>query len=103
MRYEPATITPPIAASPSLTIIKSPQAADAPLTYEQNIAFDKRVTFATTSNFQSGSRMIFTPDGSVTSDGRQLVAGTQNRIVLTCGSLSRSIVLSPVTGRADIQ
>ena len=103
LRYEPATVTPPLAAAASVTVMKSGLDADDPVIVDKGLLFDRRVSFDPASSMRprtGNDRVIFTPAGSSTADGLNLLF---NVIVLRCGSFSRTISISPLTGNSELQ
>ena len=104
LRYEPSTITPPIPVTLVLnpTVYKGDQPAENPIILEENLAFDSQVSLAATSEFKVGDRIIFTAEGSATSDGATLLPDTQNEIILASGNANKTITISPLTGYVKI-
>ncbi len=102
VRYEPneLTVPPPIGSTPLLTVVKSAQTLPAPLIYDEELAFDLRVSFDPASELAAGSRVIFTPEGSATKDGETLLDADGDEVTLQCGNVSKkTLIFEPLTGQ----
>jgi Tfp pilus assembly protein FimT len=91
----------PVTDISTRTVIKGPVASDTPQDLDPGLAFDPRVSFATTTKIKEGSRVVFMPNGSATSNGQTLLTTANNALVLTCGSFSRTVTILPVTGKVN--
>ncbi len=102
VRYEPngLTVPPPIGSAPTLTVVKSDQTLPVPLIYDQEVAFDLRVSFDPAGELAAGSRVIFTPEGSATNNGETLLGANGDEITLQCGdSYRKTLIFEPLTGQ----
>jgi len=108
-RDEPISDSPPLGTT--ATVIKGANINEHPYIYEPNVVFDRKINFDPASPLNPNLnpslppvvRVIFTPQGSATTDGRTLLTAANNKIILTDGHLKRTITISPVTGRIDVQ
>ena len=100
VRYEPITRNPPIDLTTPNTIIKSSVATDNPELLE-NTFFGRNVVFNGTSNFSASGalqQIIFTQDGSATTDGEILLTTGTDKIVLAIGGRTSTIQIIGLTG-----
>lgn len=100
LRYEPVGVTPPMAADP----------APAPTVVKGPVFLNSRVVFSAASKITpadpGNARVIFTPLGSATMNGVALFTqGLNNSITLQSADkrVTRTIIISPVTGHVEIQ
>lgn len=114
VRYDPPGGVDPLDMNPQtdldlnrFTIIQSSEEADTP-EFLENTFFDSKVGIDATSEFQIGDAIIFTPEGSATSDGYTLLPttdpGSQDEIVLFLVNGEKAkITITPLTGYLKIQ
>jgi type II secretory pathway pseudopilin PulG len=93
--------------STSCEVIKGSEQLDNPELLE-NTFFTKRVTIEPTgSDFQPGDTIVFTSEGSATTDGQTFLTDVNGDgtigIVLTLNGSSKTIVITPLTGYVRIQ
>jgi type II secretory pathway pseudopilin PulG len=111
LRYEPQVVALPIADPPAVnpTVVKGSEMADNPLIYEERVIFPqdrtfftRAVTFSATTKIGVDGRIIFTPQGSATTDGETLFLDANCRISLQSGNFTGKIIINPLTGYAEV-
>lgn len=107
VRYEPPAGVDPIDMLPpvnfgNVTVIKSSEQGDNPELLE-NTFFGKGVTIAATSDLEIGDSIVFTPEGSATSNGQTLLGGNNDQIRLSLGGRIKTIKITPLTGHIGIE
>jgi len=104
LRYEPLQTVMPISDPPGVapTVVKSGQATDNPLIVEQGAIFHGSVEISAISEIIIGDRLIFTPQGSVTTDGQVYLSTAKDNIILECRNYSQVINIYPRSGNIEI-
>ena len=106
LRYEPIDVVPPIpnAAGTPFTVVKSSRLGDNPLIFDEHMVFSGGVAFYPAAEIGTTvpRRIIFTSMGSATTDGQTLLPNNGDEIILSCSRYSGRIVMSPLTGHAEI-
>ena len=101
------TVDPGVPFDPNLIppykiIIKSSLSVDNP-EFLENTFFPKKVVISPSSEIAVGDTIIFTPQGSATTDGVTLLTSGHDQITLDQENYFQTITISPLTGNVKIQ
>lgn len=105
LRFEPIDITAPInTTAASWTAIKSSVEADNP-EFLENTFFGSQVSIDAASEIQPSEFIVFAPEGSATSNGKDFLAMNNNEIMLSLPANrgNRTIEITSLTGYVKIK
>jgi len=113
VRYEPPGGVTPEQMDPTqaghlnltrYTVIKGSQAAENP-ELSDNTFFSQGVMLDASSDFQIGGlqSVVFTPEGSATTDGINLLSSTQDDVIISTYGRNKTIHITSLTGHIAIQ
>jgi len=91
----------PINNTTSFEVIKSSQIADNP-EFLDNAFFAKGVVIDSASELKAGDTLVFTPQGSATSDGLNLLNSTKDTVTLRKGNSRQGLKIYNMTGLTEI-
>ncbi len=107
VRFEPQTPVLPITdfscpVANKCTIIKSSVAANNPEFLEDTF-FPARVTIDSAGEIKVGDTIVFTPQGSVTTDGQTLLPANKDQITISGVNNSKTLTIQSLTGYVKVQ